>query len=181
MFTEHTTVAVLPVLTGETHLLTLMKIWGIVLAGNLAGVYLFSFILATLPVSMNIIKPEAYEYIANSILNYPWYIIGGSSIMAGWLMGLLGWLITSSADTISRIFIIIIVTFVIGIAGLHHSIVGASEVITGALTSVDITYVDVFRFLMLAVAGNIIGGAIFVAALKSSNTNKKHFDVETET
>ena len=178
LFTEHTTVAVLPVLTGQTRFVSLLKIWGIVLVGNLTGVFLFSLILSTLPVNMNIIKPEAYHYIAINIIQYRWYNIAGSSILAGWLMGLLGWLTTSSADTISRIFIIIIVTFVIGIAGLHHSIVGAAEMMAGALTFTDITYQDFFRFISLAVPGNIIGGAIFVAALKRSNTTKEHFDVE---
>ena len=180
LFTEHTTVAVLPVFTGKTRFTSLLKIWGIVLAGNIVGVFLFSLILSTLPVNMDIIKPEAYHYIASHILDYSWYNIAGSSILAGWLMGLLGWLITSSADTISRIFIIIVVTFVIGIAGLHHSIVGAAEVMAGALSFTDISYQDFFRFLCLAVPGNIIGGAIFVAALKRSNTTKEHFDVEED-
>lgn len=180
LFTEHTTVAVLPVLTGEIKFASLLKIWGIILTGNIAGCFLFSLLLSTLPVNMAIVKPEAYHFIASSILNYRWYNILGSSILAGWLMGLLGWLITSSADTISRIFIIVMVTFVIGISGLHHSIVGAAEVMTGALTSDKISYKDFFYFLFLAVPGNVLGGAIFVAALKNSNTTKEHFDVEED-
>ncbi len=180
LFTEHTTVAVLPVLSGEIRFTSLLKLWGIVLAGNITGAFLFSVILSTLPVNMNIISTEAYHYIASNILDYRWYNIAGSSVLAGWLMGLLGWLITSSGDTISRIFIIILVTFVIGITGLHHSIVGAAEVMTSALSTVEITYRDFIYFMLLAVPGNVIGGAIFVAALKSSNTVRQHFDVEED-
>lgn len=176
LFTEHTTVAVLPVLTRQVPFSSLMKVWGIVLTGNLTGVILFSLMLSVLPVNMDIIDPEAYHHIAERMLKYDWYNIAGSSILAGWLMGLLGWLITSAGDTISRIFIVIVVTFVIGIAGLHHSIVGTSEIVTGAIIFPDITYQEFFKFLVLAVAGNILGGAIFVAALKKSYTRREHFD-----
>lgn len=93
-------------------------------------------------------------------------------------MGLLGWLKTSSTDTISRIFIIILVTFVIGVAGLHHSVVGAVEVLVGMLTSPNIHFTDFLRFMGLAVPGNIIGGAIFVAVLKKSHTKEEDFDVQ---
>ncbi len=180
LFTEHTTVAVLPVLTGQIAFPSLLKLWSLVLMGNFAGVFLFSLLLSTLPVNMHIILPEAYLHIATNILDYRWYNIVGSSLLAGWLMGLLGWLVTSASDTISRIFIIVIVTFVIGISGLHHSIVGAAEVMTAAWVSAEVSYKDVIRFLGLSVPGNIIGGAIFVAALKRSNTPRENFDVEKE-
>ena len=49
---------------------------------------------------------------------------------------------------------------------------------TGAITLTDITYIDLFRFLLLAMPGNITGSTIFVAVLKKSNTIKEHFDVE---
>jgi len=178
LFTEHTTVAVLPALTNRSSFKSLLRIWGIVLSGNVIGVAIFSLILSTLPVSMNIISKDAFHYIAQNLIKYRWYNIAGSAVLAGWLMGLLGWLTTSSADTISRIFIIIMVTFVIGVAGLHHSVVGAAEVLTGVLTSDDITIHDFVRFMSLAVTGNIIGGAFFVAALKKSHTRQEHFDVQ---
>jgi formate-nitrite transporter family protein len=176
LFTEHTTVAVLPTLAGRTSFISLLRIWAIVLIANLVGVFVFCCILAVLPTNMEIIKPEAYEHVAMQILSYKWYNIGGSAVLAGWLMGLLGWLVTSATDTISRILIIILVTFVIGAAGLHHSIVGAAEVITGWLTSPNIHFKDFIRFMAVAVPGNIIGGSIFVAALKKSHTKEEDFD-----
>ena len=178
LFTEHTTIAVLPILAKKVRFRSLLRIWGIVLFANLAGLFLFCCILATLPVGMEIIKPDAYSHIASKVMAFRWFDIAGSAVLAGWLMGLLGWLTTSSTDTISRIFIIILVTFVIGAAGLHHSVVGAVEVIVGALTSPDIHFTDCLRFMALAVPGNIIGGSIFVAALKKSHTKEEDFDVQ---
>jgi formate/nitrite transporter FocA (FNT family) len=89
-------------------------------------------------------------------------------VLAGWMMGLLGWLVTSSQETISRIFIVILITFTIGAAGLHHCIVGSVEVFTGMLSSDSITIVDYLRFLLWASIGNAVGGAVFVAILKYS-------------
>jgi formate/nitrite transporter FocA (FNT family) len=178
LFTEHTTVAVLPVITGKSSVEKLLRLWGLLILGNLIGVFIFSLILVTLPVNMGIIDTRAYEDIATRILRHKWYNILGSATLAGWLMGLLGWLITSSTDTISRIFIIILVTFVIGVAGLHHSIVGACEMLTGVITSKNIHISDFLIFISLAVPGNIIGGAFFVAALKKSHTKKEDFKPE---
>jgi formate/nitrite transporter FocA (FNT family) len=178
LFTEHTTIAVLPILAKSASLGSLFRIWGIVLIGNLVGLFIFCCILVTLPVGMEIIKPEAYDHIASQVIHYKWYNIAGSAVLAGWLMGLLGWLNTSATDSISRIFIIILVTFVIGAAGLHHSVVGAVEVLVGMLTTPQIHFTDFLRFMALAVPGNIIGGSIFVAVLKKSHTKEEDFDVQ---
>jgi len=119
LFTEHTTVAVLPILAKSASFGSLFRIWGIVLLANLVGLFIFCCILATLPINMEIIKPEGYDHIASKVIHYKWYNIAGSAVLAGWLMGLLGWLTTSASDSMSRIFIIILVTFVIGVAGLQ--------------------------------------------------------------
>ena len=173
LFTEQTTIAVIPVLGRKQKFVSLLRLWGIVLLGNLAGCLIFSYILATLPIRMNIIQPEAFEFIAHKIPNYSWSSLLGSAIFAGWLMGLLAWLISSTKETISRIFVIILVTFVIGLAGLHHCIVGTVEMFAAIFSVDSISWGDYFYFITLAVPGNIIGGAVFVAALKVSHNKKE--------
>jgi formate/nitrite transporter FocA (FNT family) len=86
-------------------------------------------------------------------------------------MGLLSWLVTSSQDTLSRIVIITLITSVIGIGGLHHSIVGSIEVFTACLTSIEITWVNYLHVQTWATLGNIIGGVVFVAFVKFSHAN----------
>ncbi len=122
---------------------------------------------------MKIIKPEAYQHIAEQIPHYKWTLLFGSAVFAGWLMGLLTWLISSTTETISRIFLIMLVTFVIGIVGLHHCVVGSVEMFTAMLTGNNITMYHLIHFLSLAVPGNIIGGAVFVGALKVSHNKKQ--------
>lgn len=81
-------------------------------------------------------------------------------------MGLLGWLVTSSQETISRIIVIIMVTFIIGITGLHHCIVGSIEVFSRWITSPDFHFSDYIKFQIWATIRYTIGGAVFVSLLK---------------
>ena len=92
-----------------------------------------------------------------------------AGIFAGWLMGLLAWLVTAAQETISRIFIIWIITATIGILHLPHSIAGNVEVLFGLLISTEIGFIDYVQFLTMATIGNVLGGAIFVGLLKYSH------------
>lgn len=169
LFTEHTTLAVLPVLNRAVKVQNLLQLWAIIFVGNLLGGYLFSFILYKMGPSMGVVGEEALVHIAQKMVKFSGLITLGSAILAGWLMGLLSWLVTSSKDTISRIFVIILVTSVIGIAGLHHSIVGSIEVFTGLIATDAITIKDYLHFQFWTTLGNIIGGTVFVAIVKYSH------------
>ncbi len=166
LFTEHTTLAVLPVLNRTVGITNLLRLWAIVFVGNLLGGYLFSFILVKVGPGMGTVSLDAIHHIAEEMTQYNWWLTLSSGIFAGWLMGLLSWLIASSRDTISRILVIILVTSVIGICGLHHSIVGSIEVFSGFISSPNVTLSDYFHFQLWATVGNIIGGTVFVAILK---------------
>ena len=172
LFTEHTTLAVIPVLTGDVSILNFLRLLGIVYSGNLIGGYLFSSILTYLSNGIGIMTPGALISLANKFIDFKWSLILGSGILAGWLMGLLSWLITSSQDTISRIFIIFMVTTVIGIGALHHSIVGSIEVFTGMLLSDEITFLKYLKTQFWSTIGNLVGGIVFVALVKFSHVNK---------
>jgi formate/nitrite transporter FocA (FNT family) len=89
-----------------------------------------------------------------------------AGVFAGWLMGLLAWLISSAQNTISRVFFIWMVTATIGMLHLPHSIAGNVEVLFGLLTSTSVTLFNYFAFLGLATAGNAVGGTIFVGLMK---------------
>lgn len=59
------------------------------------------------------------------MVEHPGWVILLSGVLAGWLMGLLSWLVAASRDTIGQIFIVALVTTAIGIAHLHHAEVRA--------------------------------------------------------
>ncbi|WP_339138776.1 MAG: hypothetical protein WGN25_08800 [Candidatus Electrothrix sp. GW3-4] len=60
---------------------------------------------------------------------------------------------------------IYLVTFLIGLGGLHHSIARSVEMFTALFISDHFTLLPGLRFLGLAMLGNLIGGSVFVAIL----------------
>ncbi len=173
LFTEHTTLAVLPVLNRVSSLKSLFVLWGIILAGNLAVGMLFSVLLTSFAPAMGIIDQATFGKLAEKVVDFPPGIVLMSAIVAGWLMGLLSWLVASSQETISRIFVIILVTVTIGLGGLHHSIVGSIEVFSGWLTDSKIQFTDYLSFELIAIAGNAIGGVFFVSVVKYGQKRKR--------
>ncbi|MTI20443.1 formate/nitrite transporter family protein [Fulvivirga sp. RKSG066] len=165
LFTEHTTLAVIPVLDANASFKSLLRVWGVIYGGNLLGGYIIGAFISSLGPAMEIISVEAIHEIAHKLVKYQWYIILGSSILAGWLMGLLSWLVTSAQETVSRILIVYIITTLIGMGGLHHSIVGSIEVFADVLQG-GTSFLTYTYFQWWATIGNIIGGAIFVSLIK---------------
>lgn len=166
LFTEHTTLAVIPVIDGQASVRELARLWGLVYVGNIAGGALFTFLAVLLMPGLGVVSPAAFETIALKLVTHElsWLFVAG--IFAGWLMGLLAWLITAAQETTSRLLIIWMVTATIGILHLPHSIAGNVEVLFGLFVSPGITVLDYLVFLFLATVGNAVGGAIFVALLK---------------
>lgn len=170
LFTEHTALALLPVLSKSVRVKQLFILWALVYSGNIMGGWVFSIIISIVGPEVGFMEKEAFYHLAHEMTQFEWQTILLSSLLAGWMMGLLGWLVTSSQETISRIMVIILVTAIIGIAGLHHCIVGNIEVFSGFLTSPEISIADYARFQIWATIGNAIGGTVFVAILKFGHT-----------
>ncbi len=169
LFTEHTALAMLPVLQRLAGLKKLFRLWVYVYVSNIVGGIIFAFILAYFAGIPHTIEGWALHDLAEKLTNVTWQQSLLSSILAGWLMGLLAWLIAASRDTISQLFIIWLITAAIGISGLHHCIVGNVEVFSGFLMS-QFSFKEYLTFMGFATLGNIIGGVIFVAVLKFSHT-----------
>ena len=169
LFTEHTALAVLPVLQRLAGLKSLLRLWFYVYFSNIIGGIIFALILTYLSGAPHLIKGWALEEIGMKLISYNWQRTILSAVLAGWLMGLLAWLVAAARETISQLFIIWLITAAIGIAGLHHCIVGNVEVLSGLLSS-HFSLMEYLRFLGLSTLGNIIGGVFFVAVLKYSHT-----------
>lgn len=166
LFTEQTSLLSLPVLNNKQSIWDLVKLWGMVISGNLTGGFLMAGILIWIGPKLGISDHAAIESIAIHVTDHPWFVILVSAILAGWLMGLLSWLLTSSKDTVSRILIIYMITAIMGFTGLHHSIVGNVEAFSGLIVSSAIDFWEYLRFIGLALLGNGIGGVVFVALLR---------------
>jgi formate/nitrite transporter FocA (FNT family) len=170
LFTEHTATAVYPVLDRRGSVKKLLRLWLIVIIGNLAGAVLSAVFLI---LAEDVIKAQpGYIEIGKHLVSYGTSPLFFSALLAGWLMALGAWLILATSSTISQIASIYIVTFVIGAGGLHHSIAGSVEMFTAYLISDIFTITQVLRFLVLAILGNLVGGSIFVALLNYGHIRK---------
>jgi formate/nitrite transporter FocA (FNT family) len=101
---------------------------------------------------------------------HPGTVIFSSGVLAGWLMGLLSWLVAASRETISLIVLVGLITTAIGFANLHHVVLGTVEVLAGVFAGQDVTVAQFAHFLLWATVGNILGGTLFVALIKFSHS-----------
>jgi len=173
----------LPVLNGRATLRQLGQLWGTIYVANIVGGTIFAAIAVIVGPALDVIEPAAFGEIAEHVVDHAWWVILLSAVLAGWLMGLLSWLVAAGRDTISQIFLVWLITTAIGFSYLHHSIVGSVEVLAGLFAAQGITVGDFFHFLVWTTVGNSIGGAFFVAVLKYSHVIRSrefHEDVELE-
>ncbi|WP_419181132.1 formate/nitrite transporter family protein [Haloarcula litorea] len=166
LFTEHTTLAVLPVLNGDAGVADLGRLWGVVYATNIVGGMAFAVGMVVFGPAYGIIEPSAFARLARPLVSHSALPTFFAAVLAGWLMGLLSWMVTSVEGSMARIALVVAVTTIIGFGHLPHSIAGNVEVFAGLVASSAITVPDYVRFLGLATVGNVVGGTIFVALLK---------------
>ncbi|HEY4320869.1 MAG TPA: formate/nitrite transporter family protein [Gemmatimonadales bacterium] len=169
LFTEHTASAIQPVLDGRASIVSLLRLWGLVLAANIVGATIMTWFSVRMGLALHIVDADAFRALADRMTAPSSGIIFCSAIGAGWLMGLLSWLTVAARDTTAQFLIVWMTTFIIGLAGLHHSIAGTVEVLGGFFAHTGTTLPDYLHFLILAVLGNAVGGTVFVAALKYSH------------
>jgi formate-nitrite transporter family protein len=77
----------------------------------------------------------------------------------------MAWLVAASRDTISQVFFIYILAFLIPVGGLTHCIAGSSEVLMSVFAG-ETTFLDYLGlFLLPTTLGNTVGGLILVTLL----------------
>jgi len=175
LFTEHTATAVYPFLDRRGSLKKLLRLWLVVIVGNLLGALVSSIFLISAEEVINA-KP-GYIEIGEHLVNFGIVPLFFSAILAGWLMALGTWLVLATTPTLSQMASIYIVTFIIGLGGLHHSIAGSVEMFTAYLISDAFSLLQVFGFVGVTILGNLVGGSIFVALLNYGHireTQKTH-------
>lgn len=168
LFTEYTTMAILPVLTGQARISMLARLWGLVYAGNLLGVAGFAGGFVLLGPRLGIVEPTVFMEGARRLVDHSWWIIILSALLTGWLMGLLSWLVSAAGDAMSRIVFVGLIASVIAFAHLHHAISGSGEVLMGLWAGDELQWSDGWRFLVWTTLGNAVGGVAFAGVIRYS-------------
>ena len=164
LFTESTLTAVLPLLTrkdGQTAY-KMIRLWVVVLLFNIFGTFIFGWLIS----HTGLFSPEvnkAFKTLAEEALKDPFWPMAIKAVLAGWLIALMVWLIPGAGQ--ARLFLILIITYVVAIAHFSHIIAGSVEA-SYAVFSGIISFGEYFtRFMIPTLLGNVIGGVSLVAIL----------------
>lgn len=164
LFTENTLTAIIPLLArrnAET-LLKVLRIWTIVLFSNLAGAHLFAWVIGNTPMFSREVQ-EAMMKLGTHAMSVTFGTAILRGIFAGWLIAMVVWMLAAVDN--GRIAIIVIVTYVVGLANLTHIVAGAVEVLFLAMVGAR-SWMDVcVGYLIPTLLGNIIGGVSLTAAI----------------
>lgn len=165
LFTEHTTLAVLPLMSGTTSVGRVARLWGLVYSGNLVGAIGFAAFAGPLGLGLHLFARDDVARMSAQLTDTGGWTLFASAVAAGWMMGLVSWLVTAARDTVGQILIILLVAGSISFLHLHHSIAGSVEVLMGVFIA-DVPLPVYLRFLLLATLGNALGGIVLVAGIK---------------
>jgi formate/nitrite transporter FocA (FNT family) len=164
LFTENTLTVVLPVLLHKDRktLFNVSRLWAVVLASNIFGTAIFAFVIAKIPLFDPQVQ-QAFQDIGVAHLGASFGIAFTRAIFAGWLIALMVWLLPGAEA--SRVVIVIIITYLVGLANLNHIIAGSTTMFYLVSTH-TISWTQYFTsFFLPTLLGNILGGVSMVAAL----------------
>lgn len=165
LFTENTLTPVLPLLhrRDAVTLVKMLRVWGLLLAGNLLGTLLFAWVLARTPAVAASLRPSLLG-IAERATAPGFLLTLYQGVFAGWLIALLTWLLASTRQTGAQLALIWLVTAPIAAFEFKHSVVGSSEAFYRAWAG-SAGWGRMVAFIVAAVIGNAIGGVSLVAIL----------------
>ncbi|HZR16710.1 MAG TPA: formate/nitrite transporter family protein [Verrucomicrobiae bacterium] len=177
LFTENTLTPILPLLQEKTltRFAGVMRLWVVVLAANLVG---------CLAVAWACTSDAGFDAnIRREFLDIGQQAMAGGfaahlirAVFAGWLIALMVWLLPFAES--ARLWVIVILSYVIGLGHFGHLIAGGVQTFYIALTG-EISWGAVFgNYFVPTFIGNVIGGVALVAAINhaqvvSGAKNKK--------
>lgn len=172
LFTENVLTAVLPVMARkQMHwLFKMLRLWGIVLAANIAGCIIFALALAYLPVVPSNVTPALAEIVTKVMSNSPWEMFA-KGIGAGWLIAALVWILSSTERV--EFIVISLLTYLIALFGFTHIVAGSVEAIYGVATGIIGPETAVFRFFLPTLAGNVFGGTVLFSVLSYAQVREE--------
>jgi formate/nitrite transporter FocA (FNT family) len=164
LFTENTLTAIIPLLARRNlaALWQVLRLWAVVLTANIAGAHLFAWVIGNTAV----LHPKFHAALGQLAAEAADVSFGNAllrGIFAGWLIAMMVWMLAATDS--SRIPIIVILTYIVGLAGLTHVVAGSVELLFLVMTGVK-TWVSFFGgYLVPTLIGNVVGGVALVSAL----------------
>ena len=164
LFTENTLTPILPLLhrRDRATFAAVMRLWIVVFLSNLVGAAAVAWTLGNTQV-FDAPARDAFAQIGGEAIKLGFGLVLLRGIFAGWLIAFLVWMLPFAES--SRFFVIVALTWLIGIGGFTHVVAGSIEVFTLAATGAAPWTQALFGYTLPALIGNIIGGVSLVAAI----------------
>jgi formate/nitrite transporter FocA (FNT family) len=166
LFTENTLRPVMPLLEERSAraLGRMLRLWGLLLAGNLAGAAVIGWVLARTAVVEAPVR-EQLDAIAAATTSGGFGLVFYRAIFAGWLIALLTWMLAATHATGAQLALIWLCTAPIAALHFRHSIAGAVEAFYRVADGSAPLGEMIGAFVVPAVLGNTVGGVVLVALL----------------
>lgn len=165
LFTENTVTAVLPVMHKPTpgNIGLLMRLWGIVLLGNILGTGIAAWAFEYMPIFDEETR-DAFVSIGMAVMKNSPSEMFANAIISGWLIATMVWMFPAAGA--AKIVVIILMTWLIALGDTTHIVVGSVEILYLVFNG-TLHWSDFFwPFALPTLAGNICGGT-FIFALMS--------------
>lgn len=163
LFTENTLYPVVLVLTDRSHLLTMLRLWGVVFAANVLG----SLAFAALVAKTGALEPVAVNELVHlgvDATDRPLLDVFTSGIIGGWLVALAAWLVSGARRTSGQVAVVWLMTFLVGLLHLAHCIASSGYILVAVLSG-SVSGGGYAMWLAAATGGNIVGGVVIVSLL----------------
>ncbi|WP_019904872.1 formate/nitrite transporter family protein [Methylobacterium sp. 77] len=164
LFTENTLTPILPLLHDRSvaTLMRVMRLWSIVLVGNILATAIIAAVLAGTEAFSPPVR-EAFVAISHHTIEAPFWTTAIKAVFAGWLIALMVWMLPATGTAAP--FIVILMTWLVSMCGLAHIVAGSVDtfylVFTGHAAMDDYLW----TFFVPTLLGNVFGGTALVAVL----------------
>ena len=164
LFTENTLTVILPLLRRRDSitLRNVLRLWTAVLAANVFGACVFAAVAAHSAAFAPGVR-ETFAALGREALEPSVAAILLRGVYAGWLIALMVWLLPFAES--ARVWVIVILTYVVGVGQFSHVIAGSVETFYVVATGERSVWEFLGRFLIPSLVGNVIGGVSLVAAI----------------
>ncbi|EOV9608108.1 formate/nitrite transporter family protein [Cronobacter sakazakii] len=177
LFTENTVTAVLPVMQNPTgtNMLLLLRLWGVVLLGNIIGTGLAALAFEFMPIFDETTR-DAFVTIGMEVMHNTPGEMFANAIISGWIIATMVWMFPSAGA--AKIVVIILMTWLIALGNTTHIVVGTVEILYLVFNGAIHWSEFFWPFALPTLAGNIIGGTFIFALLshaqiRNDMSNKK--------
>ncbi|MBN3863038.1 hypothetical protein HCU66_12450 [Pseudomonas frederiksbergensis] len=164
LFTENTLTAVLPIMSKPTlgNFGRLLRLWTVVLVGNLCGTLLVAYVMLHLPI-FDTRTDLAFLDIGRKVMENDASKMFAKGIVSGWMIATMVWMIPSMES--AKMWIIILITYFMALGDFTHIVVGSVEV-SYLVFAGELPWRDFWRvFAGPTLVGNIVGGSFIFALI----------------